>query len=160
MKNVLNISYGQHYFQRSLEDVLRDGFFNSLDSNVVESETAYSIEVGVPGLTKDDLNVSLEHNKLVINGQRKFRRNDFLHYEEFQYQYRNRSFLIPEDADKKGITACCKNGLLTIDIPKKNHFESDKVIKIEDVVEVEDQFEKHFFRRIMEKLKALIKRMK
>jgi HSP20 family protein len=90
--------------------------------DICESNGDYLFKADVPGLSSDDLTVSLRSDILTIEGERK---QDI---EESQPQFHRlertygrfiRSFSLPDDADAQSIQAHCENGLLTITIAKK-----------------------------------------
>jgi HSP20 family protein len=87
-----------------------------------ETDTAYQIKADVPGVAKDNLNVSLEQGVLTLQGERhqeKREDRDRLHRVERVYGSFSRSFTLPSDADETGLKATAKDGQLTIEIPKK-----------------------------------------
>jgi len=89
--------------------------------DIVENETAYQLQVAVPGLKKEDFNIELKDNFLTVSGERKFtnEKNDKnFHSIETQYGSFSRSFSMPENVDGSKINASYNNGILEITIPK------------------------------------------
>ena len=99
--------------------------------NTREDEKAYYIEVDLPGVKKEDIDITTEDNVLTISGERKVRqevKEDDYYKVESRYGKFSRSFNLPEDADVEKIEAHAENGVLEIVIPKKA--EVTKVKKI------------------------------
>lgn len=101
--------------------------------NTREDDKAYYIEVDLPGVSKEDIEITTEDNVLTISGERKLKEEakeeDYYKVESF-YGHFSRSFTLPEDVDVKNIEAKNENGVLEIVIPKKED-ESKKPKKIE-----------------------------
>lgn len=92
--------------------------------NVRETNDAFELEVAAPGMSKQDFNVELDNNMLVISAQK---RHDHEEQDkegnytrrEFSYQSFTRTFSLPErmvEGDK--ISAKYHDGILHISIPK------------------------------------------
>ena len=96
--------------------------------NVIETDGEYDMEMAVPGLTKEDLNVQVDENCLNISMEKKTEtehKNEKKNYlrREFSTQQFFRSFELPENVEKEKITAKVENGVLKIALPKtKNAF--------------------------------------
>ena len=89
--------------------------------NTRESEDAYTIELDVPGVSKEDIEITTEDNVLTISGERKQSREvkDEDYYKvESVYGTFSRSFTLPEKVDVENIHAESKNGVLEVVIPK------------------------------------------
>lgn len=90
--------------------------------NILEDEKTYKLEILVPGYAKDELKLNLEQDVLSISaelganevdGDQRFTRR------EFSVHAFSRSFHLPELVDGEAISAEHKNGVLTVNIPKK-----------------------------------------
>jgi HSP20 family protein len=89
--------------------------------NTREADDAYYIEVELPGVKKEDINIDVDDNTLTISGERKIKdehKDDNFYKVESVYGKFERSFSLPEDADTDKIEASSKNGVLEIKIPK------------------------------------------
>eukprot|EP00268_Persea_americana_P044306 TRINITY_DN4478_c0_g1_i6.p1 TRINITY_DN4478_c0_g1~~TRINITY_DN4478_c0_g1_i6.p1 ORF type:complete len:225 (+),score=51.76 TRINITY_DN4478_c0_g1_i6:3164-3838(+) len=98
-----------------------------------EDETAYKLRFEVPGLSKEDLKITIADGYLMIRGQHKEEQEDSSDDDEWYagiYGYYNTSLLLPEDAKVEEIRAELKDGILTLTIPRSE-------IKKKDVKEVE-----------------------
>ena len=89
--------------------------------NTREADDAYYIEVELPGVKKEDINIDVDDNTLTISGERKIKdehKDDNFYKVESVYGKFERSFSLPENADTDKIEASSKNGVLEIKIPK------------------------------------------
>ena len=102
-------------------------------ADVIEKDDAIVIRAEVPGMTEKDINVQLENNLLTIRGERKVEKDvkekDFRRVER-AYGTFTRTFTLPNNVDFEKITATTNNGLLEIEVPKKESMKP-KTITIE-----------------------------
>ncbi len=101
--------------------------------NTRESDDAYYIEVDLPGVKKEDIEITTEDNVLTISGERKYRdevKEDDYYKVESRYGKFTRSFTLPEKVDVENISAESKDGVLEVVIPKIKE-EEKKQRKIE-----------------------------
>ena len=90
--------------------------------NISETENNYHVELAVPGLKKEDFKLSLEQNVLTISVEQSNEQQDNqknYSKREFSYSSFVRSFTIPESADDNNINATYTDGILSIDIAKR-----------------------------------------
>lgn len=80
----------------------------------------YVVEAEVPGLTTEDLNVTLTADTLTLSGQREIATPEdvSIHRQERPSTKFSRSFTFETPVDVEGVTAQVKNGLLTVSLPK------------------------------------------
>ena len=90
--------------------------------NILETENDYRLTFEIPGMTKEDINVSIKENVLTVSGERK----DVELSENQRYLYReltagkfSRAFTLPETVDTEKVSADYKQGLLTITLAKQ-----------------------------------------
>jgi HSP20 family protein len=104
-----------------------DNFFNvSLSkipsANVTEMEKEFIIELTAPGLEKKDSKVELENNLLSISSEKEIKRENKkgeITSREFSYESFSRSFRLPDNIVADKLQAQYENGILKIEIPKK-----------------------------------------
>jgi len=115
-------------FNDIFESVLGDTFFNDrrLSSvpavNISESNEAYHIELAAPGLKKEDFKVSVERDMLTISTEQRTENNTegkIYNRREYSYSAFTRSFTLPESANIEQIQANYTDGVLKLNIPKK-----------------------------------------
>lgn len=91
------------------------------DTDMSETDEAYTLTVDLPGLNKDDIEVSYNDNRLTISGERKEEtkeeNEDFIRQERFVGTF-SRKFTMPTDVKEEKIKASFKDGVLTVNIPK------------------------------------------
>ena len=100
----------------------KSGFKSLPAVNIVEGENEYTIEVAAPGLEKKDFRIDLDNDCLTISSAREQSsedRQDHYTRREFRYNSFSRSFNLPETVNAESITASHKNGVLNVNIPKK-----------------------------------------
>src|SRR5262245_185974 len=86
--------------------------------DIVETEHELTLYAEVPGVKAEDVDLHYENGELVLQGRvaRHGRRNLLLQeYEEGNFY---RVFTVHESIDARRIAAECKNGVLTVHLPK------------------------------------------
>jgi HSP20 family protein len=91
--------------------------------NIKENEDKFGVEVAVPGFNKKDFNIELNNNELIISSEKKEenqeQEGERYTRREFSYQSFRRSFTLPNTVDGDKISAHYKDGVLHVDIPKR-----------------------------------------
>ena len=115
-------------FNDVFDSIFNDTFFSDRmmsrvpAANISESRDHYYVELAAPGLKKEDFKLSLERDVLSISvalsAQNDSQERNF-NKREFSYSSFVRSFTLPESADENGIEAKYENGVLAINIPKR-----------------------------------------
>jgi HSP20 family protein len=101
--------------------------------NTREGKEAYHIEVELPGIKKNEVDVKVDGNVLTISGERTLRdevKEENYHKVESFYGKFSRSFTLPERVDIENIHAESVDGLLEVVIPKLHIDTSSKTIEI------------------------------
>jgi HSP20 family protein len=81
----------------------------------------YEINVELPGVKPDDVEVSVHENSLMVRGERKFERREegrTFFFSEIEYGSFQRTFRLPADADSDKIDAAFTDGVLNLRIAK------------------------------------------
>lgn len=97
-------------------------FPTSAPVNIRENEKAYTIEVFAPGMDKGDFKVNMDNNLLTISAEKKSETNkegERMVRKEFTYRSFARTFTLDETIQSDNIQAKYENGVLLIEIPKK-----------------------------------------
>lgn len=100
--------------------------------NIEDSEEAYRVTLEAPGTSKDDINIAIEDNHLVVAGEK---REDFdksegkSHYIGRSYGRFERRIPFGVEIDRDAVTAEMENGILAIVLPKKKEAQ-DSVKKV------------------------------
>jgi HSP20 family protein len=91
--------------------------------NIKENENEFEVEMAAPGMTKDDFRIELNNSVLTISSEKqsenKSKEGENVTRREFSYQSFSRSFTLPVIVETDKITAKYENGLLRVNIPKK-----------------------------------------
>ncbi len=90
--------------------------------NIIEGKEDFRIEVAAPGLDKNDFKIDVKNNVLLISsekGQQDESKDEKIMRREFSYSSFSRSFSLPNTVDADKISANHKDGVLTINIPKR-----------------------------------------
>ena len=96
--------------------------------DIEEQDDAYVIEAEVPGVTKDDVNIELISNELMITGEIKERerkgilRKRTRRIGRFEYRVR-----LPEQVDPDNVEAKLTDGVLSVRVPKNEQAERRRI---------------------------------
>lgn len=105
----------------SLADGLSDSVFLTPRLDVAETDTSYEVSVELPGIERDDLDVTVANGVLTIKGEKKAeteQKEKGRLYAERSYGAFQRSLSLPADADAGKVEAAFKNGVLKLTIDK------------------------------------------
>ena len=99
-------------------DLSIDPRFSSMNMNSVsnyynENEKEYYLTMDIPGMSKDDIEVTFDNNRLKISGQRKSDK-----YDAYEYGKMERTFTVPNNVETNKISANVDNGVLKVLLPK------------------------------------------
>ena len=90
--------------------------------DIEESAEAYTIRAELPGLSKEKVKVIVENGVLTLSGERDLERRvktKTFHRVERSHGTLTRSFTLPDDVDAESVVANFKDGLLEIQIAKR-----------------------------------------
>jgi HSP20 family protein len=90
--------------------------------DIEESAEAYTIRAELPGLSKEKVKVTVENGALTLSGERDLERRvetKTFHRVERSHGTFTRSFALPDDVDSESVAANFKDGLLEIQIVKR-----------------------------------------
>jgi HSP20 family protein len=141
---MLSVKLNRKPFDRNLDTVL-DGFWGEFPSvfkhdfndseakgrvpvNVKETEKGYQLELVAPGFEKTDFSISLDKDLLTISGEKKNEvkeENGKQIRKEYSYRSFKRTFTIDEKIDATKIDASYINGVLVLDLPKKEEVKAE-----------------------------------
>ena len=102
--------------------------FIAPSASVIEAGDGYILELEMPGVTKDGLDISVENNELAIIGRLSLPKIEgaLIHHESRPENFRRTFELDPSiDADKIG--AKVEQGLVTLTLPKAEHVKPRKI---------------------------------
>jgi HSP20 family protein len=89
--------------------------------DIYETDDALVLNAELPGVSKDDVNVEVHQNTLILRGQRKHEaevKEEHYHRVERAYGTFQRSFVLPTLVDQDKVQATYKDGVLELHLPK------------------------------------------
>jgi HSP20 family protein len=125
-------------FNTTLSDAIgMDHAASNPSVNITEDDAKYSLQLAAPGLTKQDFNLRVENDHLIISVEKKNEKEETspgrFTRREFNYSSFKKSFRLDDKINREGISAAYENGILNLTLPKKDVTEersSSKVIEI------------------------------
>jgi HSP20 family protein len=102
---------------------LRQGDTSIPRLDMTETEQAYEVQAEMPGVEKEDLKVSIDHQRVSIEGEcrkaNERREGQNVVYSERSARKFMRSFTLPGEVDEAAAQAKLENGVLHLTLPKK-----------------------------------------
>ena len=97
-------------------------------ASVSEAGDGYTLEIEMPGVNKQGLDISFENNELTITGRRSLPRVEgtLIHRESRPENFR-RVFELDPSIDAEKISAKIDQGLVTLTLPKAEHVKPRKI---------------------------------
>lgn len=98
--------------------------------NIIDGGQKFVIEASVPGYDKDEISIEVEGEILTLSGNKKLdKKTDFGSYskKEFYFTDFKRSFRLTEEIQLNNISAEVKNGVLSVNLPKKEKNQPKKI---------------------------------
>jgi HSP20 family protein len=132
LQNRLNSIFNDFARPDDPQETLSAGNFTPA-VDVYEDEHKLLLKLEVPGIKQEDLDVRLENQTLTIKGERKFEseeKEENFHRIERRFGSFTRSFTLPVSIDTASIAAKYENGVLAIQLAKKEAAKP-KQVKIE-----------------------------
>ncbi len=103
-----------------------------LNTDIKDNKNNYLISMDIPGMEKENINVEVRNNTLLVSGERKEdtqEENANYYRQERSFGYFTQRLPLPEDADSSEISVTYKNGVLKIAVPKlaKTKFQKEAI---------------------------------
>ncbi|MBD3368652.1 MAG: Hsp20 family protein [Candidatus Eisenbacteria bacterium] len=121
-------------FDRLLRNWMSPASLSEFDWNpsvdISETEDAIVVTAEVPGVSMDDVDVSVDENQLVISGEKRQEEEEKeKNYYRMERSYGSfkRIFTLPRSADIDRVAATHKDGVLTVTVPKTEVARGKKV---------------------------------
>ena len=96
---------------------------NRINSNVSTTDEGYKVLLSVPGLSKDDVKISLKESILTISYEKEG--DEFSFVGSFK-----KSYNVPDDVDEKNINGTVENGVIEIILPKSKKKSVERLISL------------------------------
>ena len=131
----------KHYLTRAndgfgfgLMDQVFDDFFNmgfnhtpkAMRTDLRETDKGYELSIDLPGFDKKDINLSLEDGYLTISASSENNENQEGYIRRERIYSCKRSYFVGKAVTEQDVKAKYENGILKIDIPKKEQKELPK----------------------------------
>ena len=112
---------------RTAEPVATEEFLAPFAS-IFETTDGYTLEVEMPGVNREGLDISIENNELTLTGRRSLPAVDgtVLHRESRRENFR-RTFELDPSIDGNRITAKIDQGVVTLTLPKSEEVKPRKI---------------------------------
>lgn len=119
--------------QPGLNELTRNNNFARPAVNVVETPEVFRIELSAPGLDKNDVSIMVENDTLTIESNKEFKEQEGekVIKREFGFYKFKRTFRLPETIDLSNIKADFNNGILNLNLAKKDEAKVQPPRKIE-----------------------------
>ena len=111
-----------------------DNDYPTVDFNpkvdVVEHKDNYTLRADLPGVSKDDVKLSLENQVLSLSGEKrrdKETKEESYRLRETSYGKFERRFRLSDDVDSKNIQANFKDGILEVSLPKSKEARAKEI---------------------------------
>jgi HSP20 family protein len=98
--------------------------------DVSETDNELTIKADVPGMDKEDLNITVSDGILTIKGEKKHEKkeeNKHYHCVERRYGSFSRTMRLPTEVEAEKVDATYKDGVLSITLPKSEVVEPKKI---------------------------------
>ncbi len=123
-------SFANHAFNHLINDLLhssvgnvvKDNHVNNYPAvNVTEGKDDFRLDIAIPGLSKKDIEISIDKNILTISADKKIEAQEGESYtrKEFSFNKFKRTFKLNDKIDTTKINAAYKNGILSLTLSKK-----------------------------------------
>jgi HSP20 family protein len=110
------------------EGIARGAWSPSVD--IYENKEQIVLEAELPGMNRDDFDLSVENNVITLRGERHFEKKnetDNYHRVERAYGSFTRSFTLPNTVSAEGAVAEYKNGVLRVTLPKREETKARRI---------------------------------
>ena len=124
-----NIETGRHQWKPS--------------ADIKETDDSFEVYAELPGVSRDDIQISVKDNLLTIKGEKRQENEDkSKNYKQIERRFGTfeRNFTLPPKVDADNINASFNNGVLTLSIPKPEEVKPKEIpINTETVVDVSEE---------------------
>lgn len=110
------------------EGIARGAWSPSVD--IYENKDHIVLEAELPGMNREDFDLSVENNTITLRGERHFEKKDETdnyHRVERAYGSFTRSFTLPNTVTAEGATAEYQNGVLRVTLPKREETKARRI---------------------------------
>jgi HSP20 family protein len=90
-------------------------------ADICEDREAIIVCLELPGLDQSEIDVQIEEQTLIVQGERRLEEQEGLNYPRIERSYGpfRRTFALPSNIDQTRVRASCERGLLRVVLPKR-----------------------------------------
>ena len=110
------------------EGIARGAWMPNVD--IYENKDQLVLEAELPGMNREDFELTIENNVLTLRGERRFEKKDEAdnyHRVERAYGSFTRSFTLPQTVSSENATAEYKNGVLRVVLAKREEVKARRI---------------------------------
>src|SRR5947208_192375 len=107
--------------EQTTPETTRGGFYFTPRVDIFETGDELTLFADVPGARSDGVDLRYENGELLLHARVQGRHGDSMWLSEYEIGDFYRAFTIHESIDASRISAECKNGVLTVHLPKMEH---------------------------------------
>src|SRR5919198_1184765 len=110
------------------EGIARGAWTPNVD--IYENKDEIILEAELPGMNREDFELTIENNVLTLRGERRFEKkddSDNYHRVERSYGSFTRSFTLPQTVSPENVTAEYNNGVLRVTLPKREETKARRI---------------------------------
>lgn len=110
------------------EGIARGAWIPNVD--IYENKDQIVLEAELPGMNREDFDLSIENNVITLRGERRFEKKDDgdnYHRVERAYGTFTRSFTLPQTVSAEGANAEYKNGVLRVTLAKREEVKARRI---------------------------------
>lgn len=118
------------YLDDMFDDIIQKK--SNMQCDIYEQDNQYIIEIDIPGFEKENINIDVNNEYLTVTAEKEesFDENKKYIRQERKFGKYQRSFYLG-DLDAENVAAHFNNGILKINIPKKEMLDKKRTIEIE-----------------------------
>src|SRR5438094_3082021 len=98
--------------------------------DIYENKDQIVLEAELPGMNREDFDLTIENNVITLRGERRFEKKDDTdnyHRVERAYGSFTRSFTLPNTVSAEGANAEYQNGVLRVTLPKREETKARRI---------------------------------
>src|SRR5919199_82471 len=110
------------------EGIARGAWNPNVD--IYENKDQIVLEAELPGMNREDFDLTIENNVITLRGERRFEKkddSDNYHRVERSYGSFTRSFTLPQTVSAEDATAEYRNGVLRVTLPKREEVKARRI---------------------------------
>lgn len=139
----MNLIKRQSYFPSIFDEFFSDNWdikmmndkYISPSYNIKENEKEFVIEIAIPGKNNTDFNIEIENRSLLISTNNENEDSNYTYSRrDFGFSKFEKTFDLPISVDNNKVNSYYRNGVLTINLPKRKEFQNSakQVIEVKN----------------------------